>query len=126
MDNKIDLKPQTFLDAKGKKIFKELIENEEMKRLKSIDTFSLSQLAHLLSLYHQSANELRRAGTLTQSYTNKNGSTNEVESPHLKNCLKLLEKIVPLSNLFGLSPVARQKLIGSADFLDDEFDRDFK
>lgn len=105
------IKPQPWLNARGKKIFNDIKKNlESVSILANLDTYGLSILANEIDRYIEAQLNIQASGT-TSFETNKNGSTREVKSVHLQIQKDACEAFSKLSTRYGLDPQSRQKII---------------
>ncbi|WP_308346325.1 phage terminase small subunit P27 family [Priestia aryabhattai] len=105
------IKPPTWLDKQGKQTFKKLVkEFEETELLFNVDVYNLAMFADAYSLYIECTKEIAREGLMVE-YTNKGAETNKVPHPLLTKKKQAFEQMTKIMSEFGLSPVARTKLI---------------
>lgn len=118
------IKPPTWLGKEAKKIFKKIVlELEVIGLLCNVDIYTLAVLADGIEKYIMCVISLH-GEELSVEYTNKAGFTNYIENPVIKTQLKYAELIRKYSSDFGLSPVARLKIMHSTaeEMSDDEID----
>lgn len=130
------IKPPAWLSVRGKKIFRDIVNNlEEVDILANVDIYNLGILAEGLDNFIEVTIQLdaRRfdKGTggkkFTTTHINKFGAENEVEDPLINIQIKYSKMVKEYSMLVGLNPAARLKLIQAHSEGDlDDFDRDFK
>jgi len=112
------------LGKEAKKVFKKIVmELEVIGLLCNVDIYTLAVLADAIEKYIMCVISLH-GEELTVEYTNKAGFANYIENPIIKTQLKYAELIRKYSSDFGLSPVARLKIIHSSaeEMSDDELD----
>lgn len=123
------IKPPTWLGKDAKKVFKKIVlELDVIGLLCNVDIYALAVLADAIEKYIMCVMSLH-GEDLTVEYTNKAGFANYIENPIIKTQLKYAELIRKYSSDFGLSPVARLKIVhSSAEKMSDEemdFESDF-
>lgn len=119
------IKPQPWLNTRGKKIFNDIKKTlDGTSLLTNVDVFGLSMLANEMDKYIEAQLNIQASGT-TSFETNKNGSTREVKSVHLQIQKDACEAFSKLSTRYGLDPQSRQKIIDINTEPIDEEEREF-
>jgi P27 family predicted phage terminase small subunit len=100
-------KPESYLDAKGKKYYSEICKHlDSVDYLSEIDSFGLSMMAQYLSMYHDAAVRVGEDGAI-QVY--KNGTTNVSGAfSVMKECMS---QFLKYSEKFGMSPKDRERML---------------
>lgn len=130
------IRPPTWLDKMGKKIFKDIVVNlEPIEILANVDTYNISILADAMSKYIVATKQLEEdinavhdsSNGLLVLHVNKSGASNWVENPLIRIQVKYSEMVKKYSSVIGLNPASRLKIISinSSEGEDDEFDKDF-
>ena len=123
------IKPPTWLDKKGKSIFKDIVnELAQIDLLANIDNYNLAVLADSMQRYIECTQRLH-----TDDYviitTNKKGQEYHSENPLVRTQLKYAEAVRKISSDYGLTPAARLKIMqqNAPELGDDEkeFNEDF-
>ncbi len=120
------IKAPSWLGKDAKKIFKKIVEElQEIGLLCNVDVHGLTVLADSIEKFKYCTISLL-GEDLTMEYTNKAGFANMIENPMVKTQLKYAEMIRKYSADFGLSPVARLKIVQSSmpEMDDDELEFD--
>ena len=105
------IKPQPWLNNRGKKIFNDIkICLEGTSILANIDVFGLSIVANEMDKYIEAQLNLQASGT-TVIEEQRNGTTKEVKSVHLQIQKEASEVFSKLGTRYGLDPQSRQKII---------------
>ncbi len=105
------IKPQPWLNARGKKIFNDIKKClEGTSILANADVWGLSILANEMDKYIEAQLNIQSTGT-TVMEEQKNGSTKEVKSIHLQIQKEASEVFSKLGSKYGLDPHSRQKII---------------
>ena len=119
------IKPQPWLNTRGKKIFNDIKKClEGTSILANIDVFGLSIVANEMDKYIEAQLNIQASGT-TVIEEQRNGSTKEVKSVHLQIQKEASEVFSKLGTRYGLDPQSRQKIIDiNTEPVDDE-EREF-
>ena len=119
------IKPQPWLNTRGKKIFNDIKKClEGTSILANIDVFGLSIVANEMDKYIEAQLNIQDSGT-TVIEEQRNGSTKEVKSVHLQIQKEASEVFSKLGTRYGLDPQSRQKIIDiNTEPVDDE-EREF-
>ena len=105
------IKPQPWLNNRGKKIFNDIKKClEGTSILANIDVFGLSIVANEMDKYIEAQLNLQASGT-TVIEEQRNGTTKEVKSVHLQIQKEASEVFSKLGTRYGLDPQRRQKII---------------
>ena len=105
------IKPQPWLNNRGKKIFNDIKKClEGTSILANIDGFGLSIVANEMDKYIEAQLNLQASGT-TVIEEQRNGTTKEVKSVHLQIQKEASEVFSKLGTRYGLDPQSRQKII---------------
>ena len=105
------IKPQPWLNTRGKKIFNDIKKClEGTSILANIDVFGLSIVANEMDKYIEAQLNLQASGT-TVIEEQRNGTTKEVKSVHLQIQKEASEVFSKLGTRYGLDPQSRQKII---------------
>lgn len=105
------IKPQPWLNTRGKKIFNDIKKClEGTSILANIDVFGLSIVANEMDKYIEAQLNLQASGT-TVIEEQRNGTTKEVKSVHLQIQKEASEVFSKLGTKYGLDPQSRQKII---------------
>ena len=105
------IKPQPWLNNRGKKIFNDIKKClEGTSILANIDVFGLSIVANEMDKYIEAQLNLQASGT-TVIEEQRNGTTKEVKSVHLQIQKEASEVFSKLGTRYGLDPQSRQKII---------------
>lgn len=105
------IRPPTWLDKLGKKVFKDIAnEMQPIELLKNIDVYGLAILSDAISKYINCTIEMHNEEMMVE-HTNKLGYTNTMENPLIRTQLKYAEMVRKYSSDYGLSPTARLKII---------------
>lgn len=105
------IKPQSWLNTRGKKIFNDIKKClEGTSILANIDVFGLSIVANEMDKYIEAQLNLQASGT-TVIEEQRNGTTKEVKSVHLQIQKEASEVFSKLGTRYGLDPQSRQKII---------------
>ena len=105
------IKPQPWLNTRGKKIFNDIKKClEGTSILANIDVFGLSIVANEMDKYIEAQLNLQASGT-TVIEEQRNGTTKEVKSVHLQIQKEASEAFSKLGTRYGLDPQSRQKII---------------
>lgn len=105
------IKPQPWLNTRGKKIFNDIKKClEGTSILANIDVFGLSIVANEIDKYIEAQLNIQASGT-TVMEEQRNGSTKEVKSVHLQIQKETSEVFSKLGGRYGLDPQSRQKII---------------
>ena len=105
------IKPQPWLNTRGKKIFNDIKKClEGTSILANIDVFGLSIVATEMDKYIEAQLNLQASGT-TVIEEQRNGTTKEVKSVHLQIQKEASEVFSKLGTRYGLDPQSRQKII---------------
>lgn len=105
------IKPQPWLNTRGKKIFNDIKKClEDTSILANIDVFGLSIVANEMDKYIEAQLNLQASGT-TVIEEQRNGTTKEVKSVHLQIQKEASEVFSKLGTRYGLDPQSRQKII---------------
>ena len=105
------IKPQPWLNTRGKKIFNDIKKClEGTSILANIDVFGLSIVANEMDKYIEAQLNLQASGT-TVIEEQRNGTTKEVKSIHLQIQKEASEVFSKLGTRYGLDPQSRQKII---------------
>lgn len=105
------IKPQPWLNTRGKKIFNDIKKCLECTSiLANIDVFGLSIVANEMDKYIEAQLNLQASGT-TVIEEQRNGTTKEVKSVHLQIQKEASEVFSKLGTRYGLDPQSRQKII---------------
>lgn len=105
------IKPQPWLNNRGKKIFNDIKKClEGTSILANIDVFGLSIVANEIDKYIEAQLNLQASGT-TVIEEQRNGTTKEVKSVHLQIQKEASEVFSKLGTRYGLDPQSRQKII---------------
>ena len=105
------IKPQPWLNNRGKKIFNDIKKClEGTSILANIDVFGLSIVANEMDKYIEAQLNLQASGT-TVIEEQRNGTTKEVKSVHLQIQKEASEVFSKLGTRYGLDPQSRQKMI---------------
>lgn len=106
------IKPQPWLNTRGKKIFNDIKKSlEGTSILANIDVFGLSIVANEMDKYIESQLNIQAAGSNTVMEEQRNGSTKEIKSVHLQIQKEASEVFSKLGTKYGLDPQSRQKII---------------
>lgn len=124
------IKPQPWLNTRGKKIFNDIKKClEGTSILANIDVFGLSIVANEMDKYIEAQLNIQASGT-TVMEEQRNGSTKEVKSVHLQIQKEASEVFSKLGGRYGLDPQSRQKIIDintePVDVEEMEFNSKFK
>ena len=119
------IKPQPWLNTRGKKIFNDIKKClEGTSILANIDVFGLSIVANEIDKYIEAQLNIQASGT-TVIEEQRNGSSKEVKSVHLQIQKEASEVFSKLGTRYGLDPQSRQKIIDiNTEPVDDE-EREF-
>ena len=119
------IKPQPWLNTRGKKIFNDIKKClEGTSILANIDVFGLSIVANEMDKYIEAQLNIQASGT-TVIEEQRNGSSKEVKSVHLQIQKEASEVFSKLGTRYGLDPQSRQKIIDiNTEPVDDE-EREF-
>ena len=119
------IKPQPWLNTRGKKIFNDIKKClEGTSILANIDVFGLSIVANEMDKYIEAQLNIQDSGT-TVIEEQRNGSTKEVKSVHLQIQKEASEVFSKLGTRYGFDPQSRQKIIDiNTEPVDDE-EREF-
>lgn len=112
------MKPQPYLSAKGKKIFRAIHAHcQKLGIANDIDSFELSMLANSFDLYAVSAAYCNKHGVsqMSQSGWNQTVAEYSVLKTEYANILKHSAK-------FGLNPADREKLLKNMKEEEDDFE----
>ena len=105
------IKPQPWLNTRGKKIFNDIKKClEGTSILANIDVFGLSIVANEMDKYIEAQLNIQASGT-TVIEEQRNGTTKEVKSVHLQIQKEASEVFSKLGTRYGLDPQSRQKII---------------
>lgn len=105
------IKPQPWLNTRGKKIFNDIKKClEGTSILANIDVFGLSIVANEMDKYIEAQLNIQASGT-TVMEEQRNGSVKEVKSVHLQIQKEASEVFSKLGGRYGLDPQSRQKII---------------
>ena len=105
------IKPQPWLNTRGKKIFNDIKKClEGTSIIANIDVFGLSIVANEMDKYIEAQLNLQASGT-TVIEEQRNGTTKEVKSVHLQIQKEASEVFSKLGTRYGLDPQSRQKII---------------
>ena len=105
------IKPQPWLNTRGKKIFNDIKKClEGTSILANIDVFGLSIVANEMDKYIEAQLNIQASGT-TVIEEQKNGTTKEVKNVHLQIQKEASEVFCKLGTRYGLDPQSRQKII---------------
>ena len=118
------IKPPTWLGKEAKKVFKKIVvELEVIGLLCNVDIYGLAVLSDAIEKFILCTIALH-GEDLSIEYTNKAGFANYIENPMVKTQQKYAEMIRKYSTDFGLSPVARLKIVHSSveELSDEEMD----
>lgn len=119
------IKPQPWLNTRGKKIFNDIKKTlDGTSLLVNADVFGLSILANEIDKYIEAQLNIQACGP-TSFETNKNGSTREVKSVHSQLQREACEAFNKLEGKYGLDPQSRQKIIDINTEPIDEEEREF-
>lgn len=115
------VKPQPWLNTRGKKIFNDIKKNlEGTSILANSDVFGLSIIANEMDKYIEAQLNIQATGT-TVMEEQRNGNTKEVKSVHLQIQKEASEVFSKLGSRYGLDPQSRQKIIDiNTEPIDDE------
>ena len=109
--NSDKVKPPPWLGKDAKSIFKKIVkELDEIQLLVNVDIYGLAVLADAIEKFKFCTIALH-GEELSVEYTNKAGFANYIENPMVKTQQKYAEMIRKYSADFGLSPVARLKIV---------------
>lgn len=102
--------PPDHLSEDEQQIYLEVCQRlHETNALTAGDLFIVEMFAVQLCLHRKAKRELETAGVLISMHTNKNGSTNPVQSPWVNLILKSSDQLLKLSAKLGLNVVDRSK-----------------
>lgn len=105
------IKPQPWLNTRGKKIFNDIKKClEGTSILANIDVFGLSIVANEMDKYIEAQLNIQASGT-TVIEEQRNGTTKEVKNVHLQIQKEASEVFSKLGTRYGLDPQSRQKII---------------
>ena len=105
------IKPQPWLNTRGKKIFNDIKKClEGTSILSNVDVWGLSIVANEMDKYIEAQLNIQASGT-TVMEEQRNGSTKEVKSVHLQIQKEASEVFSKLGTKYGLDPQSRQKII---------------
>ena len=109
--NSDKVRPPTWLGKDAKSIFKRIVkELDEIQLLVNVDIYGLAVLSDAIEKFKFCTIALH-GEELSVEYTNKAGFANYIENPMVKTQQKYAEMIRKYSADFGLSPVARLKIV---------------
>lgn len=122
------IKPPTWMSKRGKKIFKDIVkEMQVINILVNVDVYGLAILSNAMDKYIRCTIALHTEKLRIQQVS-KIGIS-DVENPLVKTQIRYAEIFNKYSSNFGLSPVARLKIVqANTPELDDEeqeFEDDF-
>ncbi|BEP28805.1 phage terminase small subunit P27 family [Helicovermis profundi] len=118
------IKAPSWLGKDAKNIFKKIVkELDVIGLLCNVDVHGLTVLSDSIEKFKFCTIALH-GEDLSIEYTNKAGFANMIENPMVKTQLKYAEMIKKYSADFGLSPVARLKIVQQSmpDIDDDELE----
>lgn len=105
------VKPQPWLNTRGKKIFNDIKKSlEGTSILSNVDVWGLSIVANEMDKYIEAQLNIQASGT-TVMEEQRNGATKEVKSVHLQIQKESSEVFSKLGTKYGLDPQSRQKII---------------
>ncbi|WP_343337301.1 hypothetical protein TPELB_23620 [Terrisporobacter petrolearius] len=105
------VKPQAWLNPRGKKIFNDIKKClDGTSLLANVDVFGLSMVANEMDKYIEAQLNLQATGS-TVMEEQRNGSTKEVKSVHLQIQKEASDIFSKLGTKYGLDPQSRQKII---------------
>lgn len=100
------MKPQPYLQERGKEIFNEILKHVKDKKLdENIDSYELSMLANAFDMHEQACEKMKEDGA-TQITAN---GYSQIRA-EFTMWQKTADYITKHSDKFGLNPAAREKI----------------
>lgn len=105
------IKPPKWLGKEAKRVFKKItLEMQVINLLVNVDIYGLAVLSDAIEKFMMCTISLH-GEEMSVEYTNKAGFANYIENPIIKTQQKYAEMIRKYSSDYGLSPVARLKIM---------------
>ena len=105
-----DVKPPTWMNTDGKKMWKRLVPIlQRLQLLTEADLESFSMLCQSWGDYVEHVKDIKKNGKYC-IYVNKGGGANEVERPAVKLMHRAYERYKALCSEFGLTPASRTRI----------------
>lgn len=115
-----EIKPPTWMNKDGKKMWKRLAPTlQNLRLLTEADLESFSMLCQSWGDYVELVKEIKKNGKYC-IYVNKGGGENEIEKPAVKLMHRAHERYKALCSEFGLTPASRTRI--EVKPLDKEYD----
>lgn len=122
------IRPPTWMSKNGKKIFKDIVKNlQEIDILVNVDVYGLAIMSDAMDKYIRCTIALHTEQLRIQQVSKLGVS--DIENPLVKTQIRYADIFKKYSSDFGLSPVARLKIVqaNTPDLDEDEqeFEEDF-